>query len=471
MPGPFNDAKFSDATQQEPVKVNPVVDPQAALTDVADTEFQPQSSQELEFAVKNLVQGTRLSPQDAYQSIKQALQKGEEEMSHLELENVIRKQVRAILAEASKLPSPRFMAPSMLKYYSDILGKPLDKDYVFTPEDEEKVAVHLRGTENAFKKSKEQATGPVVVPPDVKPRVIAPSDVAAKGKGSKNVGALRDVLSTMDLDKEQENLAASVRTESVIKEIMEEVSESALNGIVNFFQREFKKIVDKHNKGVTDPEMKFNFVVDEHEGSSDELLTIQMEDLFEAYLELGIEAKEMGLFDKIAQDLAKFKAGVRDVKNVLEDVSVDGKSWQAWAAEQFKNLKQNPALVRQQGGSKVNVTYEKMSAPFVQYLTNVGYSDEEAADMVTAMKGPKTGAATTNMAKKLFQVPVIDAWEELLFNTGNEIFKPMTGAEASGKDPLYAALQGGVGSKAPEAFKSQLAGVRKSWGEEGPAEE
>lgn len=83
-----------------PVSVNPVVDPQAPLTDPTNLDFEPQSSRELEAALKSLVQGTRLPPGDVYDIVKKALRKSEEEMKKANrVEEAIRKHVRRVLSE------------------------------------------------------------------------------------------------------------------------------------------------------------------------------------------------------------------------------------------------------------------------------------------------------------------------------------------------------------------------------------
>lgn len=84
----------------EPVRVNPVVDPLQSKTDPMNTDQAPQSEFELSVAIKDLVQGMRLSPQDAYGLIKKALEKGEEDMKQTQLESIIRKHVKSILNEA-----------------------------------------------------------------------------------------------------------------------------------------------------------------------------------------------------------------------------------------------------------------------------------------------------------------------------------------------------------------------------------
>lgn len=104
------------------VKVNPVVDPSAALTDPSNVDFKPATKPELKAALSAMVSDM---PDDsipnAYDSIKHALDvkgdEGKEQMNNLKAEQIIRLTIRkmlreGILSEANPLPRPKFMPPS-----------------------------------------------------------------------------------------------------------------------------------------------------------------------------------------------------------------------------------------------------------------------------------------------------------------------------------------------------------------------
>ena len=97
------------------VKVNPVVDPSAALTDPANKDYKPDSKVELSVALSGMIQDMSDDDvHDVYDRIKQALEKKEDEegkdqmqKSNKKVKNVeeaIRLAVRKMLSEAELPP-------------------------------------------------------------------------------------------------------------------------------------------------------------------------------------------------------------------------------------------------------------------------------------------------------------------------------------------------------------------------------
>lgn len=90
------------------VKVNPVVDPSAALTDPANADYKPQSRKELQISLGALIDDlTDENIPGVYDTLKQALSKSEEEegkeqmkKSNDRVEETIRQAVRQILIES-----------------------------------------------------------------------------------------------------------------------------------------------------------------------------------------------------------------------------------------------------------------------------------------------------------------------------------------------------------------------------------
>lgn len=115
-------SKLSDS--KSPININAVVDPSAALTDPADENFAPQSQQELEASIKKLVQGTKLSPEEAFAAVKKSFLKSEEEMSKAH-ESIIRKQVKSVLQSLMEArPKGSKSSPTGIKW-----GQRVPADY------------------------------------------------------------------------------------------------------------------------------------------------------------------------------------------------------------------------------------------------------------------------------------------------------------------------------------------------------
>jgi len=93
------------------VKVNPVVDPSAAITDPANPDYKPQSRQELQIAFNALIDDlTDDNIPDIYDSLKDVLskredEKGKEQMkkSNDKVEETIRLMIRKLLTESNVL--------------------------------------------------------------------------------------------------------------------------------------------------------------------------------------------------------------------------------------------------------------------------------------------------------------------------------------------------------------------------------
>ena len=93
------------------VKVNPVVDPSAAITDPANSDYKPQSRQELQIAFNVLIDDlTDDNIPDIYDSLKDVLSKREDEngkeqmkKSNDKVEETIRLMIRKLLIESNVL--------------------------------------------------------------------------------------------------------------------------------------------------------------------------------------------------------------------------------------------------------------------------------------------------------------------------------------------------------------------------------
>lgn len=102
------------------VKVNPVVDPSAAVTDPSNSNFMPQDSVELKVAFSSMVDELpQDSVPDIYNKVKSALQsvedkKGKKQMkdSNKKLEESIRSTVRSLLKQIMLEASPKLTPPS-----------------------------------------------------------------------------------------------------------------------------------------------------------------------------------------------------------------------------------------------------------------------------------------------------------------------------------------------------------------------
>jgi hypothetical protein len=84
-----------------PVNVNPVVDPQAAETDPTNQSFSPDNKVELMSAIRMLVNSVDDEhANDVYVAIKDAIEKKEDEMKKVNVEEAIRMTIRKMLTEA-----------------------------------------------------------------------------------------------------------------------------------------------------------------------------------------------------------------------------------------------------------------------------------------------------------------------------------------------------------------------------------
>lgn len=183
---------------KQPVNVNPVVDPLAAETDPLNVDYEPQSAAELQSTIKNLVQGSRLSPQDAYVKIKQALEKGEENMKQEQLETVIRKQIKKILSE-KKIKDLMWFQKDFYKKAAKEMGIESSEDTEITPDMEKLAGEIASSSEKKSSKVSGDIRGAAKVPTGLEPTKI-PTGTSGRGP-SKYTTQLKDLLGKMQDDE------------------------------------------------------------------------------------------------------------------------------------------------------------------------------------------------------------------------------------------------------------------------------
>jgi len=106
-----------------PVKVNPVVDPQAAEVDPTNLDFVPTNKIELMSALRTLVSPVEDdNASQVYVALKDALEKEEDEMKKdVTVETIIRNAIRKILKEALPVsPPPKMPTPAKLSASSTL---------------------------------------------------------------------------------------------------------------------------------------------------------------------------------------------------------------------------------------------------------------------------------------------------------------------------------------------------------------